>query len=113
MKIDPHNHKERWLNWKAKNKTRIPEISKENSNLILQYLNDMEKGINISRVNKKGGRSYIRINSLKTRRVFLAKKFEQRYNLNQITNLKEEQLLNFFADMRNGEIKTKDGKTYG
>jgi len=77
---DPYKNKERWIIWKEKTKTGIPEISTYNSNLILQYLNDMEKGINISSVNKKGGRSYIRLNSLKTRIIFITKRLEIKYS---------------------------------
>jgi len=72
----------------------------------------MEKGINISSVNRKGGRSYIRLNALKARIIFIIKQLENRFKLNNIIFLKEEQLLDFFARMRNGEIKTKDGKKY-
>ena len=112
MRVDPYKNKERWLNWKARTTQGIPDISKHNSTLILQYLNDMEKGINISSVNRKGGRSYIRLNALKARIIFIIKQLENRFKLNNIIFLKEEQLLDFFARMRNGEIKTKDGKKY-
>ncbi len=44
MKIDPYKHKERWENWKEKTNEGIPEISKENSDIIRKYLFDMEKG---------------------------------------------------------------------
>ncbi len=46
MKRDPYKHEEQWLRWKDKNKDRILEISKENSDLVLDYLKDMEMGIN-------------------------------------------------------------------
>jgi hypothetical protein len=45
MKIDPHHHKERYFSWKEKCKNGIPEISKESSDIILQYTFDMERGI--------------------------------------------------------------------
>lgn len=45
MKIDPYKHKERYENWKEKTKLGIPNISKIDSSLILQYLNDMENGL--------------------------------------------------------------------
>ena len=71
MKIDPYKHKERYLGWKEKCKNRIPEISKENSEIILRYLNDMELGLNVSATNQKCSRSYIRLNTLKTRSMIL------------------------------------------
>jgi hypothetical protein len=48
MKINPHNHQEKYLKWKEKVKDGIPFLTKENSSLILQYLSDMEREINIS-----------------------------------------------------------------
>ena len=47
-KIDPYKHKETYEAWKEKVKQGIPGISKENSDTILQYLLDMEMGINVA-----------------------------------------------------------------
>ena len=47
MKLDPYKHKERYLKWKELTQERIPSVSKENSDLIKQYLGDMEKGMEI------------------------------------------------------------------
>lgn len=112
MKIDPYKHKERYLKWEKKVKNGIPDISKENSDLILQYLNDMEKGINIGIGSVKGSRSYSRLNTLKERLYFFAIKFNEIMRIDNITNIKEEQLLSFFSDMKKGVIKRKDGKIY-
>lgn len=108
MKIDPYKHKERYLNWKEKVKQGIPKISKTNSGLILRYLNDMENGINISSTNIKGSRSYIRLNTLREKVIFFSKKF----NLDKIIDIKEEELIKFFSEMRNGKIKRQDGQNY-
>ena len=43
MKIDPYKHKERYLQWKENAKKGIPDINKKNSEIILQYLNDIWK----------------------------------------------------------------------
>ncbi len=112
MKIDPYNHKERFLKWKERVKGGIPNISKENSNIILQYISDMEKGINIASSNVKGSRSYIRLNSLKERLCFFANKFKELFNIDKIIDIKEEQLVGFFSEMKNGVITRKDGKGY-
>ena len=57
MKIDPYNHEEKYKKWYARvSKEGIPDISKENSDLILQYLDDMEHGLNVSIASVKGGR---------------------------------------------------------
>lgn len=43
----------------------IVGISKENSDLIIQYVLDMEHGLNVSLKSIKGGRGYIRLNTIK------------------------------------------------
>ena len=79
MKRDPYKHKEKYQAWKE----RIDElgyiegISKENSDLILKYIFDMELGMNVSKKSSKGARSYIRLNNLKQRMIFMSKRFEE------------------------------------
>ncbi len=111
-KIDPHKSKEKYLSWKTKTELAIPEISKENSDLIKEYLRDMENGINIASSSKKGSRSYSRLNTLRQRLVFLSKGFKVGFNLNIITSINEPQLFEFFQDLRSGKIRRKDGKTF-
>ena len=113
MKIDPYNHEKRYKTWKVLISVfGIPDISKKNSDLILRYLYDMENGINISSTNKKGCRSYIRLNTLREKMIFFSKKFKELYDLDEITKISEEQLMLFFSQMRKGEIRRKDGKQY-
>lgn len=112
MKIDPYKHEERWCNWKARVCNGIPNISKTNSDLILNYLNDMEQGINISNKNKKGSRSYPRLNSLKQRIVFLARGFDSRFKIKSLIKITEEHAHEYFNAMRKGEIRTNDNKIY-
>lgn len=64
-KIDSYKHKEQYFAWKEKTKFQIPEITKENSDLIKDYLQDMENGGNVSSATKRGARSYIRLNALR------------------------------------------------
>jgi len=112
MKIDPYKHKERYLKWKEEANGNISNIDKESSDLILRYLNDMEMGANIASGSVKGSRSFIRLNTLKDRLCFFAKKFAEKYSLKKIVDISEEQLLIFFSEMKNGTLKRKDGKTY-
>jgi hypothetical protein len=112
MKIDPYKHKEKYLKWKEKISEGIPEISKINSDLVIQYINDMEKGINIAKGSIKGSRSYPRLNNLRQRMIFLIRIFEQSYKLENISKINEEQLISFFSDMRLGIFKTGKGTTY-
>jgi integrase len=111
MKIDPYKHKEIFLKWKDKTIDGIDGISKPNSDIILQYISDMENGLNISSKSVKGPRSYIRLNNLRQRMIFLAKQIEQHCGIN-LPNISEEQIIKFFNAMRNGTIKRIDGKCY-
>lgn len=112
MKIDPHKNKEKYLSWKSSIDGKIPNISETNSQLILDYIFDMEHGLNVASVSKKGARSYIRLNNLKQRMIFLTRLLEEKYNLKDITKISERILHEFFTDIRNGIIKRLDGKTY-
>ena len=112
MKIDPYKHKERYLQWKEDVRQGIPNISKNNSDIILQYLKDMEIGVNISSVSVKGARGYNRLNTLKDKLIFFSKKFNTSFNLGCITEIKEEQLFQFFSDINKGIIKRRDGNNF-
>jgi hypothetical protein len=82
MKIDPYNHKERHLSWKESvAQKEIPEITLENSEIALSYIDDMEKGLNVASKSVKGARSFIRLNSLREKMIFFSKHFENMYGL--------------------------------
>jgi len=112
MKIDPWKHKERYLKWKELVKDRIPNISKENSDIILKYLSDMEKGLNIAKGSLRGPRTFARLFTLKEKMLFFAKKFDKVYRIYNITKVTEDQIITFFAEMRNGTIKKANGEPY-
>jgi hypothetical protein len=112
MKIDPYKHKERYLSWKASINGRILGLSEKNSKIIFEYILDMENGLNVASVSKKGARSYTRLNNLKQRMIFLIKQFEERYALTDITQISERTLHDFFTSIKNGTITRLDGKTY-
>jgi len=111
-RVDPYKHKERYLAWKESVKNGINGITPLNSEIILRYLNDMEKGVNISSVSVKGARSYVRLNSLREKLVSFSKRFEELYNIKKITDISEEKLITFFADMKNGTIRRRDGRQF-
>ena len=113
MKIDPYNHERRYKEWKAQVSVNgIPNISKENSKVILQYLEDMEHGLNVSLKSVKGARGYPRLNTIKDKLISFSTKFKREYNLNNITKISEEKLILFFSKMRKGDILRPDGKEY-
>jgi integrase len=111
MKIDPYKHKEKYERWK--NNVRVPEdIAKEAYKIIVNYIFDMERGINVAQGSAKGARSHCRLNSIKQRMEFFARRFYLEYKINNVVNITEEQIMDFFHRMRNGEIKTEKGQTY-
>ena len=112
MKIDPYKHKEKYLSWKASINGRISGLSEKNSKIVFEYILDMENGLNVASVSKKGARSYTRLNNLKQRMIFLIKQFEERYALTDITQISERILHDFFTGIKNGTITRLDGKTY-
>ena len=110
-KIDPHRNKEKYEKWRNKINGIIPNISKENSDLILEYLDDMERGVNIAKGSKKGSRSYVRLNVLKQRLIFLSIGFNNKFNKTLIT-ITENNLFDFFQEMRSGKIVRSNGEKY-
>jgi integrase len=112
MRFDPYNLKERYEKWKEENSQGMKEVSLENSILILNYINDMERGINIAASTVKGARSHIRLLSVKERMVFFCKKIEEKYKLTKITEINEDQLMELFSDIRSGKIRKKNGAIY-
>lgn len=108
-----------WHSWKERNKEGIPNISKANSDIILNYLNDMEKGLNTGKRSKKGKRSPRRLGGLAFHMVKLAKFFEDRYNKNLVMTpenpkscLTRDEVHELFEEMNNGTITQRNGQSY-
>lgn len=112
VKIDPYKHKEKYLKWKAKTDSHIPFISATNALTLRKYLRDMENGFNVSSATKKGGRSFIRLNTLRTRILFLMQQTEKLYGVDDMLKITESDICNFFVDMRSGKISKQDGTVY-
>jgi hypothetical protein len=109
---DPYKHKERYMNWLKVNANGIKGISLKNSSLILAYLYDMQEGLNVAMKSKKGPRSYIRLNNIVQRMVFMVKKFEELYNLEDMSKIDKNTLHNYFNGLKNGYIRRVDGEIY-
>lgn len=112
MKIDPYKHQQKYTHWKSKISGKIPEVTQENSDLLLKFLNDMEIGVNVAKGSKKGSRSFIRLNTLRSKMIYLMREFKNRYNKQIITEVSEEQFHEFFSKMYSGEIRRFDGEKY-
>lgn len=110
QKIDPYKNKEKFENWKNKGSI-IPNISRTNSKLIREFIFDMEEGTNINTSNKKGSRSYIRLNAYRFKLKLFAECIEKYYKKN-FPQLTKKDFNKIITDMDKGIIKRKDGKTY-
>lgn len=111
-KIDPHKNKENYDKWKIKAEEGSLDIGRENTQILLQYLQDMEIGINVGNATRKGPRSFIHIKSLKDRIMSLMRKVRDLYGVTIITNLSEEQIHLLFSKMRTGALLKPDGGRY-
>jgi integrase len=112
MKIDPYKHKERYFRWKNQViQEGIIGINKLNSDIIKNYIFDMEEGVNISNTNKKGGRGHHRLNTCRQKLIQITQFLEQR-GIKNITNIERKEITKLFADMRSGTLKNKNGDIY-
>jgi len=110
--LDIHGHENRYEKWKREYAgIGIPGISKANANLIYRYVIDMETGQNVARESKKGGRGYMRLNTLRARMVFIARALEAKGVLD-ITKTSQQQIHALFDAMEKGRLKKQDGTIY-
>ncbi|MAG02719.1 hypothetical protein CMI42_05255 [Candidatus Pacearchaeota archaeon] len=113
MKVDPYKHEERYLKWKQEvTANKIKGVSSSNAKVILEYVLDMEAGINISIQSKKGMRSYPRLNNIRQRLLFIVKQLEELYQIEDITKITEREIFRYFGAMATGEIRTQKGAIY-
>jgi integrase len=119
MKIDVYGHEQKYKNWK---KEVIEEgetgLTKQNSDILIQYVLDMEVGANVSKVSKKGSRSYIRLNSIRQKMARMLRILQDK-NVNDIMKQNkaffpelQKRVIEMFSEMRGGTIKTYMGQTY-
>lgn len=113
--IDPYKHKERYKNW---DKT-IAGISASNEAIIVRYLEDMRKGININPKARKGKRGYHRLNNQKHRLKRITVLLEKHYNIKNLAvktpkeaEKMEDKIRELFEKIEEGDIRRTDGKRY-
>ncbi len=110
-RIDPHGHKERYLKWKQSTQPALG-ISEATLDTIRRFVLDMELGLHTSRASRRGPRSFIRLNTLRTRAVSIARMLHARFDITDVTQVTEEQVHALFSDMRNGVLRKADGQPY-
>jgi len=86
-------------------------LTKENSDLLIRYMIDMELGLNTSKGNKKGGRSSGRLVVLKNVLIQLFKMFEKQ-GITDVTKITERQITSFVHELYTGKITRQDGQPY-
>ena len=112
MVLDIYRSKERYEDWKQEvQETGIRGINKVNSDWIFSYVTNMERGENIARGTKKGGRGYKQLNKLRIRMTYLTKLLEAR-GIKDISKITENQITLLVSDMEKGDIKKRDGTEY-
>lgn len=112
IRIDPLKKEQLYANWKKRNMNGIDGLTKENSEIIWRYLEDMEKGLYISKRSKKGARSKARLLALSYHLKKIAKLIQEMYNKNLVELTSRKQIHGFFDEFRKGNIKSKAGKPY-
>lgn len=106
MKRDPYNNKQLWENWKKNNPKKIEGISLENSKILLEFLKDMEQGMNTtSRV--KGPRQPITLINLQCHIAFFIKHFNK-----PIKKITKQDLHDLDTKVRNGKVLKSNGKRF-
>ena len=112
MKIDPHHSKENYERRRLKLEKGKTALSEANRATVLHYVTDMERGLNIGPGSRKGGRSHIRLLAIIQRMEFLAREFQERFGVADIREIDEDRVHEYFADMRSGRIRRRDGTPY-
>lgn len=109
---DIYNNEKKYKYWLEEVRDLgIDGVSKKNSSLIVSYVKDMESGNNIAKGSKRGARSFVRLNSIRIRLVFMAKLLEKR-GINDFEKLDVHKISELFNDMRTGRLRKLDGGIY-
>ncbi len=111
MKVDIYGCERRYARWKeASLAVGIKNITRENSEVIVEHVIDMEKGRNTSGA-MKGGRSYARLCNIAQRMSQITRMLQER-GVSDLRVTSEDQISNLFSDIRRGHIKTARGTVY-
>lgn len=112
MKVDLYNSQEKLDKWMSQvQASGVPNLSKVNSDLLIQFISDLKLGMNVSSKSKKGERSPNRLVHLKDKVLFVLRHLEAR-NIKDITKAKDEDLHKLFSDMRSGKIESRKGGAF-
>jgi len=97
---------------KQKEPKPIKGISKQNSDLILQYCSDMAQGKNVAPTSTKGPRAKDRVGSLKSKMKRMTEFIEELFGVTDLRNLTDDYVLELINGMRTGKYRQEDGNKY-
>ncbi|MFW6047605.1 MAG: hypothetical protein ACOCP4_07475 [Candidatus Woesearchaeota archaeon] len=108
-KFDPRKNEETYKEWRYEKGALFEGVSSKNREFMLQYLDDMEIGANVSPVVKRGPRSYIRLRNLKSKIHSWAIIIQDEMGIDYISDVehKEREFLLVINKLRDGEIYTR------
>lgn len=99
QKRDLYNHEKIFQIWKEQITPKYLEadLTKENSNIFVSYITDLEQGANVSKQAKKGQRSLAHLNRLRSKIKAIMIGLQKK-GIKNISDITEKQLLDFFTD---------------
>lgn len=107
MKRDPYNNEKRWQVWKEKHFDNCPRgINKNDWNLLIQFLKDMELGLNVPK-DKKGKREAGTLLNLSSHNQLFLKNFKK-----PLVKITKNDLHKLEKEIQEGKIKKSNGKPY-
>lgn len=107
MKIDPYKNQQRWENWKENNFSQTPEgIKKEDWKLLIEFLKDMELGLNTP-IGRKGKRDAGTLLNLSSHNKLFLDNFKK-----PLLKLTKKDLHDLEQKISQGKILKKNGQKY-
>lgn len=108
MKRDGYGFVDKWDKWKQSNFDVVPDgVRKEDYKLLINYLKDMELGLNTP-ASKKGKRGAGTLLNLSSHLLFFLKVFNK-----PLIKLKKEDVAKLEAEIESGKILKNNGEKFG
>jgi len=106
-KFDPNRYEQQFMSWRNKG-SLMPIITPENRQLILDYIADMEIGLNVNPASRKGARSFCSLQSIYTKMNTLTILLEKELQIKSFADIKDLDLIRFFKNLRDGKFNRRD-----
>lgn len=106
MKRDGYSFEERWGAWKKSNFKSIDKVKRSDAKLLIDFLKDMEIGLNVPR-EKKGKRSSGTLLNLSSHNLFFIRNFDK-----PLLKLRKKDLHELEDKIAKGEILKRNGQPF-